>query len=98
LGLTTPPLLVRRNYTPHMAKQPDWLAQVRAFCKDSGIEIMGWGADTLVVKAAGADHVKKVAAELRSFGFEVIEDEKDAQADMLMLSRDRSATMAKLKK
>lgn len=89
---------MRRNYTPRMAKQPDWLAQVRAFCKDSSIEIMGWGADTLVVKAAGADQAKKIAGDLRSFGFEAIEDEKDAEADMLLLSRDRAATMARMKR
>jgi len=30
--------------------------------------------------------------------FEAIEDEKDAQADMLLLSRDRAGTMARMKK
>jgi phosphosulfolactate synthase (CoM biosynthesis protein A) len=81
-----------------MANQPDWLAPVRAFCKQSNIEIMGWGEVTLVVKAAGTDQVKKVADELRSFGFEAIEDENDAEAGMLLLSRDRAATLAKMKK
>jgi len=81
-----------------MANQPDSLAPVRAFCKQSKTEIMGWGEETLVVKAVGTDQVKKVANELRSFGFEAIEDENDAEAGMLLLSRDRAATMAKMKK
>jgi phosphosulfolactate synthase (CoM biosynthesis protein A) len=81
-----------------MAQQPDWLAQVRAFCKQSSIEIMGWGEETLVVKAVGTDQATKVANELRSFGFEAIEDENDAEAGMLLLSRDRAATLAKMKK
>jgi hypothetical protein len=81
-----------------MANQPDWLAQVRAFCKQSTIEIMGWGEETLVVKAVGTDQAKKVADELRSFGFEAIEDENDAEAGMLLLSRDRAATLTKMKK
>jgi hypothetical protein len=81
-----------------MANLPDWLGQVRAFCKQSKIEIMGWGDETLVVKAVGADRAKKVTDELRSFGFEVIEDEDDVEAGMLLLSRDRAATLAKMKK
>jgi phosphosulfolactate synthase (CoM biosynthesis protein A) len=80
-----------------MAK-PEWLARVRAFCKESRIEVMAWGDETLIVKAIGVDQVKKIAAELRSFGFEAIEDENDAETGMLLLSRDRAATMAKRKK
>jgi hypothetical protein len=80
-----------------MAK-PNWFAQVSAFCKQSRIEIVGWGEETLVVRAIGADQAKKVADELRSFGFEAIEDNNDADAGMLLLSRDRAATLAKMKK
>jgi hypothetical protein len=36
-----------------------------------------------------------VASQLRSFGFEAIEDEADAEAGILLLSRNRAATIAK---
>jgi hypothetical protein len=81
-----------------MAKPPYWMAEVRSFCKQSKIEIMGWGDETLIVKAVGTDQAKKIADELRSFGFEAIEDENDADAGMLLLSRDRAATLAKMQK
>jgi hypothetical protein len=81
-----------------MAKEPDWMGQVRAFCKQSDIEILGWGDVTVVVKAVDADHATKVSELLRSFGFEAIEDENDAEAGMLLLSRDRAGTLAKMKK
>lgn len=81
-----------------MAKQPYWMAEVRSFCKQSKIEIMGWGDETIIVKAIGVDQAKKVADELRNFGFEAIEDENDAEAGMLLLSRDRAGTLAKMKK
>jgi hypothetical protein len=44
---------------------------------------MGWGADTLVVKAESPERAGEVAAQLRSFGFEAIEDQADAEAGML---------------
>ena len=74
------------------------MAEVRSFCKQSKIEIMGWGDETLVVKALEADQAKKIAGQLRNFGFEAIEDENDAEAGMLLLSRDRAGTLAKMKK
>ena len=55
---------------------------------------MGWGADTLVVKAESPEGAREVASQLRSFGFEAIEDEADAEAGMLLLSRNRAATIA----
>jgi hypothetical protein len=30
---------------------PQWFREVREFCQTATIEIMGWGLDTLVVKA-----------------------------------------------
>jgi hypothetical protein len=80
-----------------MAKQPYWMAEVRSFCKQSKIEIMAWGDETLIVQALDSDQAKKIAGELRSFGFEAIEDENDAEAGMLLLSRDRAGTLAKMK-
>ena len=56
---------------------------------------MGWGTETLVVKAESPERAREVAAQLRSFGFEAIEDEADAEAGMLLLSRNRAATIAK---
>ncbi len=56
---------------------------------------MGWGTDTLVVKAESPERAGEVASQLRSFGFEAIEDEADAEAGMLLLSRNRAATIAK---
>jgi hypothetical protein len=56
---------------------------------------MGWGPDTIVVKAESRGRAGEVASQLRSFGFEAIEDEADAEAGMLLLSRSRAATLAK---
>ena len=81
-----------------MGREPEWLAQVRSFCKTSNIKIMAWGAETVVVEARDDAQAKKAATELRSFGFEPIEDESDAEAGMLLLSRDRAGTLAKMKK
>jgi hypothetical protein len=81
-----------------MAKQPYWMAEVRSFCKQSKIEIMGWGDETIIVKAIDAEQAKKISEQLRNFGFEAIEDENDAEAGMLLLSRDRAGTLAKMKK
>jgi hypothetical protein len=75
--------------------KPDWFPGVHEFCRTARIEIMGWGADTLVVKAVSPEGAREVASQLRSFGFEAIEDEADAEAGMLLLSRNRAATIAK---
>ena len=81
-----------------MAKQPYWMAEVRAFCKQSKIEIMAWGDETLIVQALDSDQSEKITGELRSFGFEAIKDDGDAEVGMLLLSRDRAGTLAKMKK
>jgi hypothetical protein len=75
--------------------KPDWFSGVHEFCRTARIEIMGWGTDTLVVKAESPERAGEVASQLRSFGFEAIEDEADAEAGMLLLSRNRAATIAK---
>jgi hypothetical protein len=75
--------------------KPDWFPEVHEFCRTARIEIMGWGTDTLVVKAESPERAGEVASQLRSFGFEAIEDEADAEAGMLLLSRNRTATIAK---
>jgi hypothetical protein len=75
--------------------KPDWFPGVHEFCRSARIEIMGWGTDTLVVKAESPERAGEVASQLRSFGFEAIEDQADAEAGMPLLSRNRAATIAK---
>ena len=74
--------------------KPDWFRRIQEFCRTANIEIMGWGTDTLLVKAESPGRADEVASQLRSFGFEAIEDEADAEAGMLLLSRNRAATIA----
>jgi membrane protein YdbS with pleckstrin-like domain len=76
-------------------EKPDWLQPTREFCEGAGIDICGWGSDTLLVKAESRDRATQVASQLRPLGFEPIEDEDDAQAGMLLLSRDRVSTRSK---
>jgi len=55
---------------------------------------MGWGTDTLLVKAESPGRAEEVASQLRSFGFEAtIQDEADTEAGMLLVSRNRAATI-----
>jgi hypothetical protein len=75
--------------------KPDWFRGIHEFCRTARIEIMGWGPDTLIVKAESPGRAVEVASQLRSFGFEAIEDEADAEAGILLLSRNRAATIAK---
>ena len=68
-------------------ENPDWLPQVREFCRGAGIEIMAWGKETLVVEAKSEEIAERVSQQLRQLGFKVIEDEADRYAGMLTLSR-----------
>ena len=70
-----------------MAKDPDWLPQVREFCRDAGIKIMAWGPETLVVEARSPEARVQIALQFRQIGFKAIEDEADDQAGILSLSR-----------
>jgi hypothetical protein len=76
-------------------EKPPWLQATREFCGSVGIEICGWGTDTLVVKTVSRDDAAQVASQFRSLGFEPIEDEDDASAGLLTLSRVPAATLAK---
>lgn len=69
-----------------MAKDPDWLPQVRAFCRDAGIKIMAWGPVTLVVEAKSPEIASQVSHQLRQLGFQAIEDEADSYTGILTLS------------
>ncbi len=76
--------------------KPPWLQEVRQFCGGAGIEIAGWGADTLIVTAKTPDPAKQVASQLEPFGFKPVENEDDAYAGLLTLSRDVAGTRDKI--
>ena len=78
-------------------EEPVWLQSTREFCRCAGIEISGWGSDTLIVNAESLDRAKVVASLLWPLGFEPIQSEDDAKAGLLLLSRDLAATLAKQK-
>ena len=69
-------------------EKPSWLPATSEFCRSAGIKIMAWGPDTLVVEAKSPDRTKEIASQLTQLGFTVIEDEGDADAGMLSLSRN----------
>jgi hypothetical protein len=77
-----------------MSKEtPAWLPEAHEFCRSAGIEVSGWGSDTLLVKVESPDRANRVASQLRPLGFEPIEDEDEA--GLLLLSRNPAATRAK---
>jgi len=79
-----------------MSKEtPAWLPEAREFCRSAGIEVSGWGSDTLLVKVESPDRTNRLVSQLRPLGFEPIEDEDDAEAGLLLLSRNPAATRAK---
>lgn len=69
-----------------MSKNPDWLPQVREFCRGAGIKIMAWGPSTLVVEAKSSEISSQVSLQLRQLGFKAVEDEADSYAGILTLS------------
>lgn len=69
-----------------MSKNPDWLPQIREFCRVAGIKIMAWGPETLVVEAKSPEARLQIADQLRQMGFKAIEDQADDEAGMLSLS------------
>jgi membrane protein YdbS with pleckstrin-like domain len=79
-----------------MSKEtPAWLPEAREFCRNAGIEVSGWGSDTLLVKVESPDRTNRLVSQLRPLGFEPIEDEDDAEAGLLLLSRNPAATRAR---
>ena len=73
--------------------EPEWLSAAREACRRAGIEISGWGDDTLLVNARTSERAKEIAALLRPTGLEPVED--DAASGLLLLSRNPPATRAK---
>jgi len=76
-------------------EKPEWLPATREFCKSAGIEVCGWGSDTLLVRAESENHAVQAAAKLRPLGFEPVQNEDDSDAGLLMLSRDPVATRSR---
>lgn len=76
-------------------EKPVWLQQVREFCRTAGIEICGWGSDTLIVETKSPDRAEQITSQLRAFGFDLVEN--DADSGTLLLSLNPAATRAKEK-
>ena len=76
-------------------EKPSWLLEISEFCRSAGIKIMTWGPDTEVVEAKSEDRAKEIASQLGQLGFKVVEDEDDAYAAMLSLSRNTMTTQGK---
>ena len=66
--------------------KPAWLDQTREFCRDTGIEIAGWGPHALVVVVKSPQRATEIASQLANFGFKAVEDADDAYAGLLTLS------------
>lgn len=69
-----------------MAKNPDWLPQIREFCCGAGITSRAWGADALAVEAESPEIASQISNQLRPLGFKAVEDPADRDAGMLTLS------------
>jgi len=77
-------------------KDPPWLQQTREFCRNSGIEIVGWGPDMLTVEAKSEERAKQIASQLGQLGFRTVKNDDDAYAGLLNLSRNPGAVEAKI--
>jgi hypothetical protein len=77
-------------------ENPVWLLQAREYCRSSGIEIVGWGPDLLTVEAKSDERAKEITSQLGQLGFKAIENEDDAYAGLLNLSKNPAAIQAKI--
>jgi hypothetical protein len=75
---------------------PRWLPETRDLCSQLGITIMAWGPDMLTVEAKSATRAQEIAAQLGHLGFKAIENEDDAYAGMMSLSKNPDAVRAQL--
>ena len=73
---------------------PGWLPETRDLCRQLGITIMAWGPEMLTVEAKSAARAAEIAAQLGHLGFKAIENEDDAYAGMLSLSKNPDALRA----
>ncbi len=67
--------------------KPDWFGAAQQLCRENKIEIAGWGPEALVVDARTPERAAEIANILGSLGFKPVEDEADAEAGLLTLSR-----------
>jgi hypothetical protein len=77
-------------------EQPAWLDETRDFCKDANIKIVAWGPDLLTVEAKSPDRSAEIASQLGQLGFHVIENEDNAYAGLLDLSKNPAAVQAEI--
>jgi hypothetical protein len=77
-------------------EKPDWLQETSEFCHTAGIKIMAWGPNMLVVEARSPNRAKEIASQLAQLGFKAVEDEDDAYAGMLSLSRNLASVPDKI--
>jgi hypothetical protein len=77
-------------------ENPAWLPGAREFCRNSGIEIVGWGPDLLTVVAKSEQRAKEITSQFGQLGFKAIENEDDAYAGLLNLSKNPAAIQAKI--
>ena len=68
--------------------KPPWLDQAREYCRRSGITIVAWGPQHLVVEAKSADRSREIADQLAPLGFTAMPNDDDAYAGLLDLSHD----------
>jgi hypothetical protein len=69
-------------------KKPPWLGQALDLCRHSGISVVGWGPDILVIKAGSSDNAAEITNQLAQLGLKVVEDEDDESAGLLSFSRN----------
>lgn len=77
-------------------EQPAWLDETRAFCKDNGIKIAGWGPDLLTVEAESPNRSSQIASRLGQLGFRVVKNEDNANVGLLDLSRNPEAVAGEI--
>jgi hypothetical protein len=77
-------------------EQPVWLDETREFCRGASIKIVAWGPDLLTVEAKSPDRSSQIASQLGQLGFHVVENEDNAYAGLLDLSKNPAAVQAKI--
>jgi hypothetical protein len=68
--------------------KPPWLRDVREFCRQQRIEIVGWGDNAIVVVAKSDEAATQIAEQFSSLGFTAVKDDSDAEAGLLTLTRN----------
>jgi len=77
-------------------ENPVWLQEAQEFCRKSGIKIIAWGPEMLTVEAKSEDRAKEIASQLGQLGFKAIENEDNAYAGMLDLSKNPAAIQTRI--